>query len=206
MGINRSQLEAIQDRLARKKSGRPDTSPDGKSSSANPFTPGDAVLLGIDPSLRGTGYGKIRVRGKTMTLETYGVIRCPASWTRSRCLGEIHSQLSPVLEDVPPDCCIFEGLFFSQNLKTAIIMGEARGASLAAAGIRAIPSYEIAPRKVKQALVGFGAAQKSAVSEMVQRFLKIDDQLPADAADALALAIAFAHTYNGFFLESPKGL
>ena len=85
-----------------------------------------------------------------------------------------------------------EGLFFAQNLKTAIIMGEARGAAMAVIAEAGLDIYEIAPRKVKQAIVGYGAAQKSAVAKMVQRLLNLTKPPAPDAADALALALAHA--------------
>ena len=87
-----------------------------------------------------------------------------------------------------------EGLFFAQNIKTAIIMGEARGAALAVIGEAGLEIYEIAPRKVKQAIVGYGAAQKLAVAKMVQRFLQLAELPDPDAADALALALVQGQT------------
>lgn len=92
--------------------------------------------------------------------------------------------------------CAVEGLFFAQNLRTAITMGEARGAALAMVAEAGLPIYELAPRQVKQAIVGFGGAQKFAVAKMVQRMLDLPETPDADAADALALALAFAQA-NG---------
>ena len=84
-----------------------------------------------------------------------------------------------------------EGLFFAQNLQTALIMGEARGAALATVATAAIPIFEMAPRRVKQAIVGYGAAQKEAVARMVQRMLLLPEIPDPDAADALALALVY---------------
>ncbi|HYV32314.1 MAG TPA: crossover junction endodeoxyribonuclease RuvC, partial [Candidatus Binatia bacterium] len=89
--------------------------------------------------------------------------------------------------------CVIEGLFYAQNLQTALIMGEARGASLVAVAEAGLEIYEIAPRKVKQAIVGYGAAQKTAVAKMVQRLLHLAEPPGPDAADALALALTYAH-------------
>ncbi len=148
------------------------------------------IILGVDPSLRGTGYGVIRTgRAGTVTL-AQGTIACPKDWERSRCLAKILQTLRDVLHEHRPEVCVMEGLFFAQNLKTAIIMGEARGAALAAVAETGIEIFEIAPRKVKQAIVGHGAAQKLAVAKMVQRMLNLAELPAPDAADALALALA----------------
>src|SRR5690606_20225656 len=149
-------------------------------------------VLGIDPSLRGTGYGVIRVdQGRSIAL-AHGTIRCPQDWERSRCLHQIATGIRNVIQELQPDTCVVEGLFYAQNLQTALIMGEARGASLVAVAESGLEVFEIAPRKVKQAIVGYGAAQKIAVARMVQRLLNLPEAPAADAADALALALAHA--------------
>ena len=122
----------------------------------------------------------------------HGTIACPKDWARSRCLARISQTLRDVLKQFKPDICVVEGLFFAQNIKTAIIMGEARGAALAAVAEAGLDIFEIAPRKVKQAIVGYGAAQKIAVAKMVQRMLNLAELPAPDAADALALALAHA--------------
>ena len=103
-----------------------------------------------------------------------------------------------------PTACAIEGLFFAQNLQTALIVGEARGASLVAAAEAGLEIFEIAPRKVKQAIVGYGAAQKIAVAKMVQRMLQLTDLPDPDAADALALALAFSQESNRYAIAAPK--
>ena len=97
-----------------------------------------------------------------------------------------------------------EGIFFAQNLQTAIIMGEARGAALATVAEAGLEIYELATRKVKQAIVGYGAAQKIAVAKMVQRMLQLAELPAPDAADALALALAHAQANGRFTLNAPK--
>jgi crossover junction endodeoxyribonuclease RuvC len=104
----------------------------------------------------------------------------------------IASTLRDVLRKHHPTVCVVEGLFYAQNLQTALIMGEARGASLVAAAEAGLEIFEIAPRKVKQAIVGYGAAQKLAVARMVQRMLRLPEPPAPDAADALALALTYA--------------
>jgi len=150
------------------------------------------IILGVDPSLRGTGYGLIEIVKSQPKVLTHGTIVCPKDWPHSRCLANISQTLRDLLQKYHPTICAVEGLFFAQNLKTAIIMGEARGAALAALGEAGVEVYEIAPRKVKQAIVGYGAAQKLAVAKMVQRMLQLAETPAADAADALALALTQA--------------
>lgn len=165
-----------------------------------------AVILGIDPSLRGTGYGLVRPLRAGPRLITAGTIKCPASWERSRCLVKISQTLRDLVRAHAPTCCVIEGLFYAQNLQTALLMGEARGAALAAVAESGLEIYEIAARKVKQAIVGYGAAQKLAVARMVQRLLNLDTVPEPDAADALALALAHAQGQAGYPLKSLKRL
>jgi crossover junction endodeoxyribonuclease RuvC len=162
------------------------------------------TVLGVDPSLRGTGYGIIRATKAALQLIAQGTISCPASWPRSRCLAHITQTLREVLNKHRPQVCVIEGLFYAQNLQTALIMGEARGASLATIAEAGMDIYEIAARKVKQAIVGYGAAQKTAVARMVQRMLRLAEPPAPDAADALALAIAFAHETGRPWLTGPQ--
>ena len=163
-----------------------------------------AVLLGIDPSLRGTGYGVVRRVDGHWRAVAFGTVKCPAAWLRSRCLGQIASTLRAVVKEHRPEACAVEGLFFAQNLQTALIMGEARGAALAVVAEAGLPVCELAPRKVKLALVGFGGAQKLAVSKMVQRLLRLPEEPDPDAADALAIALAYAQHSSGRSLNAPK--
>ena len=162
------------------------------------------IILGLDPSLRGTGYGVIKpARPYPQTL-THGVITCPMGWEHSRCLAKIAVSLREVLRQHGPTVCIVEGLFYAQNLQTALIMGEARGAALATIAEAGLEIYELAPRKVKQAIVGYGAAQKLAVAKMVQRMLRLAEPPAPDAADALALALAHAQAQGRYSLAAPK--
>ena len=103
-----------------------------------------------------------------------------------------------------PTVCIIEGLFYAQNLQTALTMGEARGAALTIIAEGGLEIYELAPRKVKQAIVGYGAAQKLAVAKMVQRMLHLPELPAPDAADALALALTHAQANGRFSTAPPK--
>src|SRR5580658_10919405 len=162
------------------------------------------IVIGVDPSLRGTGYGVIQAAQRSARALAHGTIVCPAGWERSRCLAKIAQTLREVVARHKPTVCAIEGLFYAQNLQTALIMGEARGAALVALAEAGLEILEIAPRKVKQSIVGYGAAHKSAVGKMVQRLLQLPEPPAPDAADALALALAHLQATNRFGLGAPK--
>jgi len=162
------------------------------------------IILGLDPSLRGTGYGVIRAAKPSPQALAHGTISCPSSWLKSRCLADIVRTLRQVIKQHQPQVCVVEGLFYAQNLQTALIMGEARGAALAMVAEAGLEIYELAPRRVKQAIVGYGGAQKLAVGKMVQRMLRLSEAPAPDAADALALALAHAQEQGRYNLSPPK--
>jgi crossover junction endodeoxyribonuclease RuvC len=162
------------------------------------------IILGVDPSLRGTGFGIIQVANPHPQTLAHGTISCPKNWERSRCLAKILQTLREEIEKYHPTICVIEGLFYAQNLQTALIMGEARGAAMAAIAESGIEIFEIATRKVKQAIVGHGAAQKLAVAKMVQRMLNLAELPAPDAADALALALTHARENSRYNLTPPK--
>ena len=197
MGITLRQFEQLQSRARRV---APVDAPIAVSS------PGHSVILGIDPSLRGTGFGVIRFEKRDATVLSHGTVKCSPAWERSRCLAHIARAIREQVTKLQPTACVGEGLFYAQNFQTALIMGEARGASLAAVAEAGLEIFEIAPRKVKQAVVGYGGAQKLAVAKMVQRLLKLPEPPAADAADALALALAYAQTASRYSFDPPKRL
>ena len=201
MGINPQDFEKMRKRLngVAKKAAQPLLPPLSPSPSSR-----HQIILGVDPSLRGTGFGLIRLGKSNTTLLAQGTISCPAGWERSRCLARIASVLREQIQKFHPTVCAMEGLFYAQNLQTALIMGEARGASLVAVAEAGVEVFEIAPRKVKQAIVGYGGAQKIAVAKMVQRMLQLSELPEPDAADALALALAFAQEANRYSLAAPR--
>jgi crossover junction endodeoxyribonuclease RuvC len=160
--------------------------------------------MGIDPSLRGTGFGVIKMGRPHPVALAHGTIACPPGWEHSRCLLKIMQTLREISGKYRPTVCAIEGLFYAQNLQTALIMGEARGAALAAMAEAGLEIYEIAPRKVKQAIVGYGAAHKEAVAKMVQRLLHLPGLPAPDAADALAIALAHAQDTSRYGLTAPK--
>jgi crossover junction endodeoxyribonuclease RuvC len=201
MGVTPQQFQEMQRRLGGGK-----RSASAVFATASPAGTGrvHAVILGLDPSLRGTGYGIIRTAKPAPQVLAHGTIHCPAGWDRSRCLARIAQQLRDVLKQHQPGVCAVEGLFYAQNLQTALIMGEARGAALATIAEAGLEIFEVAPRKVKQAIVGYGAAQKLAVSKMVQRMLRLEEAPEPDAADALALALTFAQEQGRYGLTTPR--
>ncbi|HOX01074.1 MAG TPA: crossover junction endodeoxyribonuclease RuvC [Candidatus Paceibacterota bacterium] len=204
MGIEPQQFEAMRRRVAGERLRRRPA----------PVLPGAAggggrvhrVILGVDPSLRGTGYGLVRVERTGMKALGHGTIRCPSSWMRSRCLAKIAEEIRAVVGRHGPTVCAIEGLFYAQNLQTALLMGEARGACLAAVAEAGLEVFELAPRRVKQAVVGYGAAQKDAVARMIQRLLDLEVLPEPDAADALALAVAYAQECRAGVLSPLKAI
>jgi crossover junction endodeoxyribonuclease RuvC len=200
MGITPQQFRQMQERV-----GNPRRSAAPVMEAARLNTDrGHRVVLGVDPSLRGTGYGVIRLATPCPQTLVHGTISCAASWERSRCLVKITQTLREIVRVHQPTVCVIEGIFFAQNLQTAMIMGEARGAALAVIAEAGLEIYEVAPRKVKQAIVGYGAAQKLAVAKMVQRMLRLAEPPAPDAADALALALTHAQGNGRYRLSAPK--
>ncbi len=200
MGVTPQQFKQLQERLA-----RPRRVAGPVLESVQPASvKAHQVILGLDPSLRGTGYGIIRLQKPIPQTITQGTIACSPSWERSRCLVKIAQVLREVVQQHRPTVCVVEALFYAQNLQTALLMGEARGAALATIAEAGLEIYELAPRKVKQAIVGYGAAQKLAVARMVQRMLRLPEPPAPDAADALALALAHAQESNRYSLTPLK--
>lgn len=202
MGVTPQQFEQMQSRL---NGGRRVAKPVLAATPSRLAAP-HQVILGIDPSLRGTGFGVIRLARPHPQTLTHGTVTCPAGWEHSRCLVKTAQTLRDVIKQHLPTVCVIEGLFFAQNLQTALIMGEARGACLVTAAEAGLEIFEVAPRKVKQAIVGYGAAQKTAVAKMVQRMLGLSEQPAPDAADALALALTHAQENGRYSLTAPKRL
>lgn len=197
MGVSAKQFAEMQERTAGRKRAKTKAVATRKPTRHE-------IILGIDPSLRGTGYGVIRLANPHPDTLAEGTIKCPAAWEHSRCLLHIANELRNVIRKTKPTVAVVEGIFFAQNLKTAIVMGQARGAALVPAAEAGLEIYEIATRKVKQAIVGYGGAQKSAVAKMVQRMLNLTRQPAPDAADALALALTHANELNRPSLKPPK--
>jgi crossover junction endodeoxyribonuclease RuvC len=150
-------------------------------------------ILGIDTSLRSSGVAVIEVSGNQMRALAYGRIHNKPALSHSGCLAVIHQEIDKLIAEFSPAEAAIEGVFFAKNAKTAMILGQARGAVLAACALRNLPVFEYSPRSIKQATVGAGAATKEQVAKMVMRLLGLTEQPQEDAADALAAAICHAH-------------
>lgn len=150
-------------------------------------------ILGIDTSLRSTGVGVVEACGAELRAVAYGRIRNKPSDSHSRCLENIFDSISELIDAHSPDCAAIEGAFFAKNAQTAMVLGQARGAAITACAKKGLEITEHSPRKVKQSIVGTGAAQKDQVAKMVVRLLNLSEQPQEDAADALAIAICHHH-------------
>lgn len=146
-------------------------------------------ILGIDPSLRGTGYAVLEGNVRSSRCLHYGVVKNPPKLPVSQCLREIYQTLEALITKYQPTAMAIEATIFVQSYQTAIVLGAARGAALLAAAQHTLPIYEYAPRKIKLAVVGRGGAQKDQVAFMVRALTGLTETPPPDAADAIAIAI-----------------
>ncbi|MGN0852709.1 MAG: crossover junction endodeoxyribonuclease RuvC [Kiritimatiellia bacterium] len=151
------------------------------------------IVLGIDTSLRSSGYGVLLVEGTRMRALEYGRIRNAPDLPLSACLRAIHCRVAELVARHSPDVMAIESVIYAKNAGTMLILGEARGAVITAAANAALPVYEYEPRRAKMAVCGNGLAEKAQVQRMVKTLLHLDELPQNDAADALALAIAHAH-------------
>jgi crossover junction endodeoxyribonuclease RuvC len=147
-------------------------------------------VLAIDASLRNSGVAIVETngRGKFQTLY-FGVIHNPNSLPMSSCLVAIRDRLAELIHTHEPDCCALESVIYVQSHKTAISLGAARGSAILAAAERGLPIFEYAPKRIKQATVGNGSADKSQVAFMVRALLGLSETPQPDAADALAIGL-----------------
>jgi len=150
-------------------------------------------IFGVDPGTGITGYGMIEASGQDYVLVGAGVIRTPANTALPSRLDTIFRSLEELIREYKPDVVAVEKLFFAQNVTTAISVSHARGAILLAAERAGAEVAEYTPLQIKQALTGYGRADKKQVQEMVKVMLKLKTQpKPDDCADALAAAICHA--------------
>ena len=163
------------------------------------------IILGIDPGVATVGFGVIRAEGSAQTMIRCGVISTPADMRLSARLTQIYNDLLQLIDMFKPDVIAIEELFFNTNHKTGIAVAHGRGVILLAGETRGIPMYEYTPLQVKQAVAGYGRADKKQVMEMVRRLLKLDTVAkPDDASDALAIAICHAR-FAGSILYQHNG-
>jgi crossover junction endodeoxyribonuclease RuvC len=155
-------------------------------------------ILGVDPGSQVTGLGIIEViDNRDIRLCYHGCIRTDRKATFAHRLKQIYFGLSEIIEQYKPDHVALEDIFYSDNVKTAIVMGHARGVSLLEPINLGITPAEYSPREVKLAVVGRGNASKEQVHFMVKNMLKVkEDITPDDASDALAVALCHYHRLN----------
>lgn len=148
------------------------------------------IVMGIDPGTAIMGYGVLDYKGSKHIPLTYGVLRTTKEDSTADRLKKLFLGLNSLIEEYKPEVVAVEELFFNQNVTTATTVGQARGIVLLAASLQNIAVSEFTPLQVKQAVVGYGRAEKQQVQFMVQRILSLKEiPKPDDAADALAIAI-----------------
>ncbi len=155
-----------------------------------------AVIIGLDPGSRITGYGVIESTGNRNRYITSGCIRIKATDFAQR-LEQIFSGLRDILAEYQPDEAAIEQVFMHQNPNVAIKLGQARGAAITALAIHPMPVAEYSARQIKQSVVGYGNAAKDQVQHMVCRLLNLSDTPQVDAADGLAVALCHSHMRQG---------
>lgn len=154
------------------------------------------LALGIDPGTATTGYGLVRLnRDGELVAVKYGVILTPKDASAPARLEMIYDQMGDLIKKYKPDTAAVEKLFFSRNVTTALAVGQARGVVMLALQQAEIESFEYTPKEIKNAVAGYGGADKRQVQEMVRALLQLDSiPKPDDAADALAVAITHLNT------------
>jgi crossover junction endodeoxyribonuclease RuvC len=155
-------------------------------------------VLGIDPGSQRTGYGCVDSDGRRHRLVGCGAIRAAAGCGFPERLAAIHRELTGVIRDYTPECVAIENLFHASNVRSALLLGHARGAAIVAAVEAGLPVIEYTPAEIKRAVVGYGRAEKVQVQRMMKLLLGLDRMpSPHDAADALAVAICHLHAGSG---------
>ncbi len=153
------------------------------------------IIMGIDPGFAITGYGIVKYEGNKFSPLEYGAVLTKASTPFAQRLLELDEGLSAVIEKYKPEAISVEELFFNKNIKTAIMAAHGRGIALAAAARSGAEVYEYTPLQVKQAVVGYGRAEKAQVQQMIKVILNLPGiPKPDDVADALAIAICHGNS------------
>jgi crossover junction endodeoxyribonuclease RuvC len=158
-------------------------------------------ILGIDPGTNATGFGVVERDGARLTHVAHGTLRPARAQSMAARLAEIHSGLAQLIALHAPTHVVIEKIFMAASSRSALVLGQARGAALAAIGAAGLPFEEIAPQQIKLAVTGNGAAEKVQVQAMVRRLLALDALPVRDAADALAAAICRAQMQRALVRE-----
>jgi len=148
------------------------------------------IILGVDPGIADTGYGVIKAEGAKLSCLAYGSIKTPAGEDLITRLQTLHQELDKIIKKYHPERAAVEQLFFNKNVRTALIVGQARGVALLTLKQNQLTIKEFTPSQVKQAVSAYGQASKLQVQKMVKLILNLKElPQPDDAADALAVAI-----------------
>lgn len=162
--------------------------------------------MGLDPGLGATGYGLVDSDGQDLRSIAFGVITTKPDCVLAARLYQLHQQLHELLVRFSPDVVVIEQLFFGNNSRTAIVVGQARGVLLLATAENNLPTAEYTPMQVKQAITGYGQADKRQMQRMVALLLKLNEiPHPDDAADALAIAICYINSTRMATLIQEQG-
>ena len=153
-----------------------------------------AVILGIDPGSRKTGFGVVQAHKGKASYLTSGIIRLPVDEPIGPRLGVLFASLNQIIDEFRPDQLAIEQVFLARSADAAIKLGQARGAAMVACVARDMSVHEYSARQIKQAVVGTGAASKEQVQHMVKTLLKLPAAPKEDAADALAAALCHVHS------------
>ena len=160
------------------------------------------IIMGIDPGFAITGYGIVKYEGNKFSVIDYGAVTTDAGLPFARRLLILHSELERLITMYKPDAIAIEELFFNKNIKTALNVGHGRGVALLAGARAGIEIFEYTPLQVKQAVVGYGRAEKAQMQQMVKVILNLSKiPKPDDVADALAVAVCHGHSYRMGSLE-----
>lgn len=162
-------------------------------------------VLAVDASLRNSGVAIIETASSKPRVLHFGTIPNRASLRSSSCLVAIHDRLAELIHEHEPDCCALESVIYVQSYKTAIALGAARGAAILAAAERGLPVFEYAPKRIKQATVGHGSADKGQMAFMVRALLGLTETPGPDAADALAIGLTHLRAQESARLGVPIG-
>lgn len=155
-----------------------------------------AVILGIDPGSRKTGFGVLQMEGGKARYLTSGIIKLPTESPLPVRLGVLFDSLAQIIDEFQPVEASIEQVFMARSADSALKLGQARGAAVVACVTRGLSVYEYSARQIKQAVVGTGAADKTQVQHMVKTLLALPAAPKEDAADALAAALCHAHGKN----------
>ena len=161
------------------------------------------TVLGIDTSLRSTGYGVLEVQGSRMRALEMGTVRNAPKLPLTACLRNIHAKVAELIATHRPDVMAIESVIYGKNAGTMLVLGEARGAVLTAAADAGLAVYEYEPRRMKRAVCGNGLAEKEQIQRMVKTLLGLGELPQNDAADALGLAICHVHSNSVISIEKP---